>query len=161
MEEDLARGILETIDMDSYRVEKQSTMKISLADEDVEIGPVPTSGRGHMPEPELDLLSNIVKTFNDQWGNIPWTDADRMHRLISEDIPARVVADGAYQNAMKNNDKQNARIEHDKALGRVMTAVLKDDTELFKQFSDNESFKKWLSDSIFAVTYEESGKKSA
>ena len=59
----------------------------------------------------------------------------------------------------KNNDKQNARIEHDKALARVMTAVLKDDTELFKQFSDNDSFKKWLSDSIFAVTYE--GKKSA
>jgi type I restriction enzyme, R subunit len=160
-EEDLARGILETIDMDSYRVEKQSTMKIAVADGDVEIGPVPTSSGGHMPEPELDLLSNIVKTFNDQWGNISWTDADRVQRLIAEDIPARVAADGAYQNAMKNNDKQNARIEHDKALGRVMNAVLKDDTELFKQFSDNESFKKWLSDSIFAVTYEESGKRSA
>ena len=160
-EEDLARGILETIDMDSYRVEKQSTMSIALADEDAEIGPVPVSGGGHIPEPELDLLSNIVKTFNDQWGNIPWTDGDRVQRLISEDIPARVAADGAYQNAMKNNDKQNARIEHDKARGRVMTAVLKDDTQLFKQFSDNESFKKWLSDSIFAVTYDESGKRSA
>ncbi len=160
-EEDLSRGILETIDMDSYRVEKQSTMSIALADEDAEIGPVPTSGGGRMPEPELDLLSNIVKTFNEQWGNIPWTDADRVQRLIAEDIPARVAADGAYQNAMKNNDKQNARIEHDKALGRVMTAVLKDDTELFKQFSDNESFKKWLSDSIFAATYEEAGKRSA
>ncbi len=50
--------------MDSYRVEKQSVMKIALADEDVEIGPVPTSGGGRMPEPELDLLSNIVKAFN-------------------------------------------------------------------------------------------------
>jgi type I restriction enzyme, R subunit len=36
-----------------------------------------------------------------------------------------------------------------------MTAILKDDTELFKQFSDNESFKEWLSDSVFTVTYEE------
>ena len=80
--------------MDSYRVEKQSTMNIALADEDVEIGPVPTSGGGHMPEPEIDLLSNIVKTFNDQWGNIPWTDADRVQRLIAEDIPDRVAADG-------------------------------------------------------------------
>jgi type I restriction enzyme, R subunit len=160
VEADLARGILETIDMDSYRVEKQSTMKIALADEDAEIGPVPTSGGGRMPEPELDLLSNIVKTFNDQWGNTQWTDADRVQRLISEDIPARVAADGAYQNAMKNNDKQNARIEHDKALSRVMTGVLKDDTELFKMFSDNESFKKWLSDAMFAATYEESGKGS-
>ena len=161
VEEDLSRGILETIDMDSYRVEKQSTMQIALADADAEIEPVPTSGGGYKPEPELDLLSNIVKAFNEQWGNIPWTDADRVHRLIAEDIPARVAADGAYQNAKRNNDKQNARIEHDKALARVMTAVLKDDTELFKQFSDNEAFRKWLGDSVFAVTYEESGKRSA
>jgi len=154
MEEDLTRGLLETIDMDSYRVEKQATMRIVLADEDAEIDPVPATGGGHLPEAERDLLSNIVKAFNEQWGNIPWTDADRVQRLISEDIPARVAADGAYQNAMKNNDIQNARIEHDKALARVMSAVLKDDTELFKQFSDNESFNKWLSDSIFAATYE-------
>ena len=77
-----------------------------------------------------------------------------MHKLITEDIPSRVAADTAYQNAKKNSDKQNARIEHDKALGRVMTAVLKDDTELFKQFSDNEGFRRWLTDTIFGLTYE-------
>ena len=40
-----------------------------------------------------------------------------MHKLITEDIPSRVAADTAYQNARQNSDKQNARIEHDKALG--------------------------------------------
>jgi type I restriction enzyme R subunit len=40
-----------------------------------------------------------------------------------------------------------------------MNAVLKDDMELFKQFSDNEFFRKWLSDSALAVTYEESRKR--
>jgi type I restriction enzyme R subunit len=30
---------------------------------------------------------------------------------------------------------------------------LSDDTELFKQFSDNESFRKWLSEMVFAITY--------
>src|SRR4029077_8912324 len=138
IEEDLSKGILETIDMDSYRVEKKAAVKIQLPDQDAEIGPVPTSGGGGKPEPELDRLSNILKTFNDQFGNIPWADSDRVHKLITEDIPERVAADTAYQNAQKNSDKQNARIEHDKALARVMTAVLKDDTELFKQFSDNE-----------------------
>jgi len=34
-----------------------------------------------------------------------------------------------------------------------MTAVLKDDTELFKQFSDNEGFRRWLSDAVFQATY--------
>ena len=153
-EEDLSRGILDAIDMDSYRVEKLSVQKILLPDEDAEIEPVPTTGGGHKPEPELDHLSNIIKTFNDQFGNIPWTDADRVHRLITEDIPNRVAADGAFQNAVKNSDKQNARIEHDKALARVMTAVLQDDTELFKQFSDNEGFRRWLTDTIFGLTYD-------
>lgn len=153
-EEDLSTGILDAIDMDSYRVEKQAARKIQLPDADAEIGPVPTSGGGHKPEPELDRLSNIVKTFNDQFGNISWTDADRVHRLITEEIPAKVSADTAYQNARKHSDKQNARIEHDKALARVMTAVLADDTELFKQFSDNESFRRWLTDTVFGLTYE-------
>ncbi len=153
-EEDLSKGILETIDMDSYRSEKQAAMKIQLTDQDAEIEPVPTSGGGFTPEPELERLSNILKAFNEQFGNIAWTDADRIGRLIAEEIPAKVAADRAYQNAQANSDKQNARIEHDKALGRVMNALLRDDTELYKQFSDNESFRKWLADTVFAVTYE-------
>jgi len=152
-EDDLSQGILDAIDMDSYRVEKQAAMKVQLPDENAAIGPVPVSGVGHKPEPELDRLSNILKIFNDQFGSIEWSDSDRVEKLIGEEIPAKVSADGAYQNAMKNSDKQNARIEHDKALGRVMTAVLKDDTELFKQFVDNDSFRKWLTDTVFALTY--------
>jgi type I restriction enzyme, R subunit len=59
----------------------------------------------------------------------------------------------AYQNAIENSDTQNARIEHDKALGRVMTTLLADHTELFKQYSDNPSFNKWLADTVFRVTF--------
>ena len=154
VEPDLSKGILESIDMDSYRVEKKAAIHVQLPDEDAEIAPVPTTGGGHRPEPELDRLSNILQSFNDQFGNIPWSDGDRVHRLITEEIPNRVAADTAYQNAKQNSDKQNARIEHDKALRRVMTALLQDDTELFKQFSDNESFRRWLTDTTFSITYE-------
>jgi len=143
--------------MDSYRVEKQAAVKIQLADEDAQIEPVPTSGGGRRPEPELDRLSNILKTFNDQFGNIPWDDADRIYRTIVEEIPRQVAADAAYQNARKNSDRQNARIEHDAALGRVVVAMMKDDTQLFAQFSDNESFKRWMQDTVFGLTYESSG----
>jgi type I restriction enzyme R subunit len=152
-EEDLSKGILEAVDMDSYRAEKEAEMRILLADQDAEIEPVPAGAAGYKPEPELDRLSNIIKAFNEHFGNIPWTDRDRVHKLVTEEIPSRVAADAAYQNAIKNSDKQNARIEHDKALVRVMTALLQDDTELFKQFSDNESFKRWLADTVFTLTY--------
>jgi type I restriction enzyme, R subunit len=152
-EEDLSKGILETLDMDSYRAEKQAVMRIQLPDEDAEIEPVPTSGGGFLAPPELDRLSNIVKTFNEQFGNIAWADADRIGRMIAEEIPAKVAADQAYRNAQANSDRQNARIEHDKALGRVMNGFLKDDTELFRQFSDNESFRKYVLETVFALTY--------
>jgi len=154
VEDDLSRGILETIDMDSYRNEIQSTMKILLPDEDAEVAPVPTSGVGWKVEPEITLLSNIIKAFNDQFGNIDWKDTDKIHKIITEEIPKKVAADEAYKNAIKNSDKQNARIEHDKALQRVIVDMLYDHTELFKQFMDNPSFKKWLSDTIFVETYE-------
>jgi len=116
---------------------------------------VSTTAGGRKPEPGLDRLSNILRAFNDQFGNIPWSDADRVHRLITEDIPSRVAADEAYQNTRENSYEQNARIEHDRALARVMTAVLKDDTELFKQFMDSESFRRWMTDTVFGLTYSE------
>ena len=156
-EEDLSKGILDAIDMDSYRAEKRAMQQILLPDEDAEVEPVPTTGGGHLPEPELDRLSNILRAFNDLFGDIDWDDADRVRQLITETIPARVAEDTAFRNAQQNSDRENARIEHDKALLRVMTSVMKDDTELFKQFMDNQSFKRWLTDTVFGLAYEQAG----
>ena len=153
VEDDLSKGILEAIDMDSYRVEKQAVQDIQLPDEDAEIGPIPTEGGGQQPEPEMDRLSNIIKDFNDRFGNIEWKDLDKIERVIAEELPAKVAGDRAYQNAMANSDQQNARIEHDKALERAMTEYVADPIELFKQFSDNDSFRRWLSEMVFAATY--------
>jgi len=153
-EDDLSKGILEAIDMDSYRAEKQATQRVQLTDQDAEIDPVPTDGGGHRPAPELDRLSNIIRGFNDLFGNIAWQDGDRIRQLIATEIPNKVAANPAYQNAKQNSDKQNARIEHDKALGSVIIGLMKDDTELFKQFSDNPEFKRWLADAVFTATYD-------
>jgi type I restriction enzyme R subunit len=99
-------------------------------------------------------LSNIIRVFNEQFGNIDWKDLDKIQQVITEDIPIKVAADAAYKNARRHADKDTARIEHDKALQRVMIELLADHTELFKQFSDNPAFKKFLSDMVFTLTYE-------
>lgn len=155
-EADLSKGILETIDMESYRSEVQAARSIALADSDAEIDPIPTSGGGRKPEPELDLLSSIVRSFNEHFGNIDWKDEDRIRQIITKELPSKVGADIAYQNAMKNSDKQNARLEHDKALMNAITDLVTDHTELFKQFTENDGFRKWLTDTIFSVTYKDS-----
>ena len=148
-EEDLSKGILDAIDMDSYRVEKQAMQKILLTDEDAEIEPVPNGAAGHAAEPELDRLSNILHAFNEHFGGIEWQDRDRVVELITKTIPGRVVADEAFRNAQRNSDPANARIEHDRVLLRVMTSIMKDDQELFRQFMDNDGFKRWLTDVVY------------
>lgn len=153
MEEDLSKGVLEAIDMDSYRPEVKAVLSMGMADEDGAVEPAPTDGGSGGRVPEIDKLSNIIKTFNDLFGNIDWKDADKIRKVIAEEIPTRVAKDQAYQNAVQHSDKQNARLEHDKALNRVILELLADHTELFKQFSDNPNFKRWLTDTVFDTTY--------
>ena len=139
--------------MDSYRAQAQAAMRMAMDDADAFVEPPPPGGGGGGGEPELDRLSNIIKQFNDLFGNIEWHDADKIRKVVTEEIPARVAQDKAYQNAQANSGKQNARIEHDKALNRVVLELLDDHTELFKQFSDNPNFKRWLADMVFDSTY--------
>ncbi len=150
IEEDLSKGILEAIDMDSYRAEKKAAMKILLPDENAEINPIPTTGGGRKPDPELDRLSNILKTFNDQFGTL-FTDSDRIVRRITEDIAPKVAMDQPYQNAKKNTPNA-ARIELDAALMRVIGPLLNDDTEFYKQFVQNEQFKRFVTDMVITLT---------
>lgn len=156
-EDDLSEGILSTIDLDSYRNEAQEAVAIKLEDEDAGIAPVPAGMVGHIVEPELDPLSKIIMDFNDMFGNIQWNDADNIQRQILQ-IPAMVSRDEKYQNAMKNSDEQEARTESERALQKVIFSIMADNMELFKQFQDNPSFKKWLTNMVFNLTYNKEGK---
>ena len=106
----------------------------------------------------MDLLSKIIMDFNDMFGNINWNDADNVQRKILA-IPEMVSKDKKYQNAMKNSDAQEARTESERALQAVIFSIMADNMELFKQFQDNPSFKKWLSDLVFNLTYNPEGKE--
>lgn len=151
--DDFSEGILDVIDLDSYRLEVQKSMSIKLEDADAEVAPVPAGSTGHIVNPEMDLLSIILNDFNDMFGNIDWKEPDNVRRQIIA-IPDMVAKDEKYQNAMKNSDKQNARMESERALQQVIFSVMADNMELFKQFQDNPSFKKWLSDMVFNMTYD-------
>lgn len=149
-EEDLAKGIIDAIDMDSYRVDKQAAMKIALADNDAAIEPSSGDGGGFKPQPELDRLSSILKAFNDSFGTL-FTDSDRVVKKIREEVAPRVQANAAYQNA-KQNTPHTARMAHDQALGMAMQILLKDDTQIYKQFVENDSFKRFVGDMVYALT---------
>ncbi|RYG94687.1 MAG: type I restriction endonuclease subunit R [Alphaproteobacteria bacterium] len=153
-EEDLAQGILESIDMDSYRAEKNATLAITLSAENASLDPSEVGGSGHKPEPELDRLSNIVQQFNALFsGSFPFKDADKVLKMITEEIPAKVEANKNYLNAMQNSDRENARQQHDRALELFLISLIKDDTEFYKLFKSNPEFQRFVSQTSFESTY--------
>ena len=150
-EEDLALGILEAVDMETYRTEKQATVQIALEDEDAEIDPVQGERGGGVQVPLLELLSLILDEFNKTWGN-SFNNPDQVSEIIKV-MPDRVNEDEAYQNAKMHSDRQNARIEHDAALKRQITAMLRDNTELYRKYTEDQAFQDDLNGMIFKLTY--------
>jgi type I restriction enzyme R subunit len=141
-EDDLTKGMLELIDLDSYRIDRKPQQSIPLPDDDASLDPAPVSGGGFRPEPELDPLSVIVTNFNDQFGT-SFNDEDRIGRLIRDEIAPQVAQDQRYRNA-RANTPNTAGIELDAALNRAVDPLFLDQTEFYKQFKDNALFRNFV-----------------
>ena len=145
--DDLSAGILELVDLESYRLEKKNTIDIILEDEDGKVKGLGI-GAGKKNEVELDTLENIISTFNDIFGNIDWQDKDNVARQIKE-LPEMVMKNEKFKNALKNSDIENIKREYHSALKEVFRIIMVDNMELFGQWTNNSNFSKWLNDTIF------------
>jgi type I restriction enzyme R subunit len=149
-DEDLAQGIIESIDMDSYRPAKQGTEKISLIDDPGFVTPIPVDVGGGKSEPELDTLENILKAFNHRFGDIEWTDKDKVNQILTEQIPTAMKADAQIMDAITTSpDRQNAKISSDKKVEELMQQYLFTQTEIFKKFSTDKDFERRYKEFIF------------
>ena len=57
--------------MDTYRTEKQATIRIALEDEDKEIDPIQAEGSGGVQEPLMEFLSTILERVQQVPGGTP------------------------------------------------------------------------------------------
>lgn len=145
-EEDLAKGILEAIDMDSYRIEKKKAMSLVLEDEDAVIDPTTADGGHGKPGLVLERLSSILAEFNRRY-SAEFTDADRIAKRIKDEIAPAVASDPDYRNAVENTP-QNADIALNAVLDKVMRVFLKDDIKAYKLYNEDESFRRIIRDLV-------------
>ena len=138
---------MESVDLESYRLEKKNTIDIILEDEDGKVEGLGI-GAGKKSEVELDSLENIVSAFNDIFGDIEWQDKDNVARQIKE-LPEMVMKNDKFKNALKNSDIENIKREYRSALKEVFKIIMADNIELFGQWTSNDNFNKWLSDTVF------------
>ena len=59
---------------------------------------------------------------------------------------------------IQHQNKTNVRIVSGRKRANEMFCLMSDDMELYKQFTDNPTLKKWLSDIVFRMIYNSSEK---
>lgn len=148
---DLAKGILDNIDMDSYRLQLEATTRIvmNLAED---LKPIPTDMRGTTNRPEIDKLSNILQSFNDRYGT-QFEDVDKV-RQMAESVANDVAKNQELITSIKYSDEQNARITSDKIVGEELLKHITTNFDLYKLYSDNKEFKEDFSAMMFGMVKE-------
>ena len=70
-------------------------------------------------------------------------------------VPGQVLEDQQYQNAKNNSGRQNAQVELDSALRRLVTSMVRCQTELYKAHTEDGEFREWLNGEMFRLTYQD------
>ena len=145
---DLAQGILDNIDMDSYRLQLEAKTNIAM-EQGEDLQPIPTEMRGGTSEAEIDRLSNILQTFNDRYGT-QFEDADKV-RQMTENIANNVAKNEDLKNSMKYSDEQNARITSDKIVKKEFHKHINSSFNLYKLYSDNKEAEEDFNAMVFGM----------
>jgi hypothetical protein len=115
------------------------------------VDPANVSGQGGKVEPEYDVLSAIVRSFNDIFANAGFTDADRVADYATTVMREGLVGNEELRRLAASTDAQNQRIEFDQALKASVNASWTDNWELFDKLDKDPQFKTAFGEHMFKL----------
>ena len=146
--DDCTDGLLDNVDFDKYRMVKEEERQLVLENENAEVKPVPVGLGMGMSQPEMEALSNIVKDFNELFGNIDWKNRDEVQRQINE-LPKRIASSVDFVNAVKNGDRQVAQITFNDDMVAIVAAMLEEKTEFVQTYFNNPDFQNFVNARVY------------
>lgn len=142
--EDLARGIINNVDLYSIRIELETKEDIKPNDKGGELGPSKANGAKKMEE-ELELLSNIVKEFN-----IKFSD-ENLSKEIAEELK-KMKNSIANDETLKlsRGDEQNTRKSFEDIFKKQYAKFFENNKDFFTELDNKKEFK----ERVFNATYD-------
>lgn len=150
-EDDLVAGVLENIEIDSYRLQFQGTHQIVL-EAGGELRPIGSEQEQIGTQLEMDFLSNIIKLFNDKFGT-DFEDNEKVRQTLKS-LAHDVANDEEYLNATKGADKQNAKIAFDAKLEEKFIDKINVVLDIYQKYNDDIEFKEFFSRKLFDMVSE-------
>ncbi len=142
--ERLPLEVLESVDMESYKIVKGKAAKIQLEDVEGLIEPI-GSGRRGMMEDEKDFLSKIVKEVNDRFG----TEFSEDDRVVMGDMARRLAGNEMLHATIQNNTRDAAKIKYDKIFQDELVNMLNRHFGFYKKLDESEELKSFVNQKIF------------
>jgi type I restriction enzyme R subunit len=143
--------LINAIDLDSIRVQKETDGSIGLKGDET-LQPIPTEMRGGSSTDEKDRLSRILEEMNERFGGIDFSDADKVKKTFGE-IADDVRNDPTFIKATLNSDRQNSWITFEKLLNEKFQNMINVNFSLYKKYSDDPEFKKFMADRLFEMVW--------
>lgn len=130
-DKDLSRGILEAVDMESYRIRKLNERRIEMEEEDGEIKHTEEENPTNKREPEMETLELILQKFNAKFSVFFEDDADLKEAfdyLESKVIPM-VKANEDYVNTLQNTPEEGKNV-CDSAVREALLELEQEESEI-------------------------------
>ena len=149
--EDLAKGIVNNVDLESIRIILTDTKDIELEEGKGGVKPSSVDGSSKK-EVELERLSNIVKAFNDKFGNIDFGTDEKIAKSLVE-LKENIANNQTLKDSL--GDKQNARKLFAEIFKNKYLDFYLENSLFLEQLGDKQAeFKEKISSVIFEMICE-------
>ncbi|EAL5397252.1 type I restriction endonuclease subunit R [Campylobacter upsaliensis] len=144
--EDLAKGILNNVDLNSIRIILDSKKDISLSSNG-ELSPAGADDSSKK-EVELERLSNIVREFNTKFGSVDFGTNEKIAKELM-DLKDDITKEQTFRDSL--GDEQNARRLFADIFKIQYLQFFKRNKDFFTQLDNKEEFKERVSNVIYEM----------
>ncbi len=146
-EEEMPEGLLEEIDLSSIAITKGTTRAIPLGEDPGVLDPMAANGRGMKPIDEIERLSLIIKSINEQYGLPPDMELDGM------ELVTRVKDRQDVQKAIANNPRGAAKTRFQEVFEEELRNMFNERAQFYTTLDNDPSLKENIAEKVFEELY--------
>ena len=143
--EALPLEVRESIDIESFRVQRTSRGRIALERQVGALDPAGSKSPAGADAAELEALSQIIEELNQRFG----LDLGPEHRLTLEHLRSALDEDAGLDASARVNTRENVRLTFDPKLEDKIQEIVETNFDLYKRITDDPDFGQLLKNLLF------------
>ena len=149
------QGLLENVDMDSYKIDTHYSVGPIIISEDGELKGIGGDGPGTFNTKEKERLSKIIDALNEAFA----TDFGDEDKLYVSQMANNMLTDEEFINKVKHNPQENVAAIFDKVFNKQLAKIFNSNISFYEKITSNEQLRERLKQDLLDYVYEEEGEQ--